>query len=366
MQATTNSIQFRSFIGDLPISITHNLWTDTISGSFNEEKLYVVQTNPKVVERCLLMTTDPGDLVLDPTCGSGTTAYVAEQWGRRWITCDTSRVPLALARQRLLTATFDYYQINPVGGVAASRQSAAISPTETAALCRDAATGTLPNSPANGFVYRRKQNQKGEEVGGIVPHITLKSIAPNNEPPAEEVLVDRPEIVKGVVRVTGPFTFEATIPTAEGLDTEPDTPGMQGESHEQYVQRMLEVLRRAPVLRLPGNQTVTLKNIRPPAKTLALSAEAVLGFGPENGPLSQRLVREAWDEAGLIPTRAASDAIHIGYAAAHEMDFLLTWNCRHILNKMIERRLAAVCTAMGLSLPVLCTPSELMATYPEL
>jgi adenine-specific DNA-methyltransferase len=236
---------------------------------------------------------------------------VAEQWGRRWITCDTSRVPLALARQRLLTATFDYYQL------------------------KDEAHG-----PAGGFVYERRQNQKGEEVGGIVPHITLKSIA-NNEPPAEEVLVDRPEVVRNVVRVTGPFSFEATIPTAEGLDTEPETPGIQGEVHENYVQRMLEVLRRAPVLRLPGNQTVTLKHIRPPAKTLALSAEAAVDvgqafqpagsadfpvrspapatgkspepadrnvgptqpvailFGPENGPLSERLVREAWDEAGL-------------------------------------------------------------------
>ena len=110
------------------------------------------------------MTTDPGDLVLDPTCGSGTTAYVAEHWGRRWITIDTSRVPLALARQRLLTATFPYYEL------------------------RDP-----PDGPAAGFVYERKQNRKGEEVGGIVPHVTLESIA-NNEPPQEEVLVDRPEV----------------------------------------------------------------------------------------------------------------------------------------------------------------------------
>ena len=111
IQETTNSIQFRSFIDDFPISITHNIWTDTITGSFLEEKLYVVQTNPKIVERCVLMTTNPGDLVLDPTCGSGTTAYVAERWGRRWITIDTSRVPLALARQRLLTATYPWYEL---------------------------------------------------------------------------------------------------------------------------------------------------------------------------------------------------------------------------------------------------------------
>jgi adenine-specific DNA-methyltransferase len=290
------SLMYKRYLSDFVVSPIANIWDDTKMTGFSEEKLYVVQTAVKIIERCLLMTTDPGDLVLDPTCGSGTTAFVAEQWGRRWITCDTSRVPLALARQRLLTATFDYFKL------------------------KDESRG-----PAGGFVYERKQNQKGEEVGGIVPHITLKSIA-NNEPPAEEVLVDRPEVLRSVVRVTGPFSFEATIPTSEGLDTEPETPGIQGEPHENYVQRMLEVLRRAPVLRLPGNQTVTLKNIRPPAKTLTLSAEAIVEkpslanladdaskqpaltrdadavailFGPENGPLSERLVREAWDEAGL-------------------------------------------------------------------
>ena len=129
------------------------------------------------------MTTDPGDLVLDPTCGSGTTAYVAEQWGRRWITIDTSRVPLALARQRLLTATFPWYEL------------------------KDEARG-----PAGGFVYERKQNKKGEEVGGIVPHVTLKSIA-NNEPPAEEVLVDRPEVDSKHHARDRPVRVEATIPT---------------------------------------------------------------------------------------------------------------------------------------------------------
>jgi adenine-specific DNA-methyltransferase len=294
--AVGKTLAYVRFENDFPVTEFNNVWDDTTRSTFAAEKLYVVQTSEKVIQRCLLMSTDPGDLVLDPTCGSGTTAFVAEQWGRRWITCDTSRVPLALARQRLLTATFDYYKL------------------------KDEQRG-----PAGGFVYERRQNQKGEEVGGIVPHTTLGSIA-HNEPPTEEVLVDRPEPAKGVVRVTGPFSFEATIPTAEGLDTEPETPGIQGEAHENYVQRMLEVLRRAPVLRLPGNQTVTLKNIRPPAKTLALSAEAVVDkpslanladdasrqpalardtdavailFGPENGPLSERLVREAWDEAGL-------------------------------------------------------------------
>ena len=136
----------------------------------------------------MLMTTDPGDLVLDITCGSGTTAVVAEQWGRRWITCDTSRVPLALARQRLLTATFPWYQ--------AERTA---------------------EGPAGGFVYERKQNRKGEEIGGLVPRITLKSIA-NDEEPEMVTLVDRPEVNKKITRVCGPFTVEATIQAAMSME----------------------------------------------------------------------------------------------------------------------------------------------------
>jgi len=280
LQPSGRTLFYRMFLDDFPCVAFNNVWTDT-QASFGD-KIYVVQTNVKVIHRCLLMTTDPGDLILDPTCGSGTTAFAAEQWGRRWITIDTSRVPLALARQRLLTASFDYYEL-----------------------------ADEKRGPAGGFVYKRKQNSKGEEVGGIVPHITLKSIA-NNEPPAEEVLVDRPEVQKGVVRVTGPFTVEATIAAAEGLDEKPLSPGIQSEDHRTHIERMIEVLRRAPVLRIPGNQTVTLKQVRPPAKTLSLSAEALIGgtngssgepvailFGPANGPLSERLVREAWDEAGL-------------------------------------------------------------------
>src|SRR6202040_1282557 len=98
-------------------AITNN-WTDLSVSGFGEAKIYVVQTLPTVIERCLLMTTDPGDLVFDPTCGGGTTAYVAERWGRRWITCDTSRVALSLAKQRFMTAVFDYYELaHPDEGV---------------------------------------------------------------------------------------------------------------------------------------------------------------------------------------------------------------------------------------------------------
>ncbi len=274
-----NSPRYVRYYDDFPIYPLTNRWTDTGISGFGDPKIYVVQTLNKVIARCLLMTTDPGDLVLDPTCGSGTTAYVSEQWGRRWITIDTSRVPLALARQRVLTAIFPYYELKePEQG------------------------------PAGGFVYKRKQNNKGEEVGGIVPHVTLRSIA-NNEPPAEEVLVDRPEPISSITRVSGPFCLEATIPTPvdwEGDSIEKAGAPETGE-HGSFIDRMLEVLRRSPVIHLDGGKTVELKGIRKPAKTLSLSAEALVTngndkpvailFGPENGAISEKLVYEAAREA---------------------------------------------------------------------
>ena len=154
------TVQYVRFLDDFPVIPFSNVWTDTGTGSFTEDKIYVVQTNTKVIERCLLMTTDPGDLVLDPTCGSGTTAYVAEQWGRRWITIDTSRVALALARARLMGARYPAYLL-------ADSREGQIKEAEI--------TRTTPSTqPAqgnirHGFVYER------------VPHITLKSIANNAE-----------------------------------------------------------------------------------------------------------------------------------------------------------------------------------------
>ena len=272
----------------------------------------MVQTNLKVAERCLQITTDPGDLVLDPTCGSGTTAYVAEQWGRRWITADVSRVPLALARQRLLTAVFDYYEL------------------------KDEAMG-----PAGGFVYKRKQNQKGEEVGGIVPHIMLKSIA-NNEPPAEEVLVDRPEKLSSITRVTGPFVVEATIPTPMTLEEPEEKPGGVREDQARFEDRMVEVLRKVKTLHLPGKRKLVFKNVRVPAKTLSLSAEAVVSgeessadelsgktvafvFGPENGAVSEVLVFEA-----------AREAYAKGYAHLFVVGFGIEPNARMLVEKCSE------------------------------
>jgi adenine-specific DNA-methyltransferase len=233
-----NTLRYVRYLADFALTRVDDYWHDTIISGFGAEKLYVVQTTTRVVERCMLMTTDPGDLVLDPTCGSGTTAYVAEQWGRRWITMDTSRVPLALARQRLLTASFPWYQLN------------------------DDTRG-----PASGFTYTRKQNARGEEVGGLVPHVTLKSIA-NDEPPTMEVLVDRPEEDCSVTRVTGPFAFEATIPTPidwEGDGEEDSAPGAS-EAHGNFVDRMLEVLRRSPRLQLGGSRVLEVDEVRAPGR----------------------------------------------------------------------------------------------------
>ena len=228
------------------------------------------------------MATDPGDLVLDPTCGSGTTAYVAEQWGRRWITIDTSRVPLALARQRLLTATFPWYEL------------------------KDETRG-----PAGGFVYKRKQNNKGEEVGGIVPHVTLEVYREQRAArrrsaggPAGERRPHYP--CDGCVLRGGDHSHARGLGMMAPMSHPRPTGGE--ESAATFAERMLEVLRKSPVLRLEGNKTVTLKNIRPPAKTLSLSAEALVGrtttpvalvFGPENGAVSERLVQEAAKEASL-------------------------------------------------------------------
>ena len=157
LQPLQTSLRWKYFFNDAPSEVITDIWLDTFAAS---EKTYVVQTSESVIQRCVLMTTDPGDLVLDPTCGSGTTAYVAEQWGRRWITIDTSRVALALARARIMGARYPYYLLadSPEG----QQQEAGI-------------TGTAPpNIPTHGnvqlgFVYER------------VPHITLKSIANNRE-----------------------------------------------------------------------------------------------------------------------------------------------------------------------------------------
>jgi adenine-specific DNA-methyltransferase len=289
-------------LSDSPVSALTNLWGDT---SAPRDKVYVVQTSTKVIQRCMLMTTDPGDLVLDPTGGGGTTAYVAEWWGRRWISIDTSRVPLTLTRQRLLTATYPYFRL------------------------LDEKRG-----PVAGFSYSSRTK-------GVVRYLTRGSVA-GDETPGEVICVDRPDPDNTIVRVTGAFTLEATIPTPvdwEGDDV-PDTGEAGAQAYASFIDRMLEVLRRSPVLHVGGGKTVTLRNVRPPARTLSLSAEAVvvngderpvaLLFGPENGGVTQRAVHEALKEASLK-----------GYAHLYVIGFAIQADARLLIEKAAEMGLPA-------------------------
>ena len=274
------------YADDYPVMEITNQWTNTQGAS---GKAYVVQTSDKIIQRCILMTTDPGDLVFDPTCGSGTSAFVAEQWGRRWITCDTSRVALTLAKQRLMTASYDYYQLaHPAEGV------------------------------GSGFEYKR------------VPHITLGSIA-NNEPSAMETLYDQPIKDTKKTRITGPFTVEAVpAPTVQPLDAittpEPaaadETIVRSGETLRQSEWRD-ELLKSG--IRGKGGQHISFSRIETlPCRYLHADAEtkpddsgadgvkdvntastsrrAVISFGPEHAPLEQRQVENAVQEAQtLVP-----------------------------------------------------------------
>lgn len=276
LHAPRKTLQYIAYWDDFPVSSLTNFWTDTVG---ELSKSYIVQTATKIIQRCMLMTTDPGDLVLDPTCGSGTTAYTAEQWGRRWITIDASRVPLALARQRLLTATYPYYQL------------------------KDKQRG-----PAGGFEYARRQDKKGKEVGGIVPHVTLKSIA-NNEPAKEEVLVDKPEAESNVTRITGPFCVEAVLPTPlspEADSVKEPSPSTDYHDGDNHIERMIKVLQLSPVITQQDKKAFQLDKVRAISRGLELHAEAensdngktiAVVFGPDNGAISERAVVEAGKEA---------------------------------------------------------------------
>ena len=188
VEVPSNNPRFVLFADDFPMQDINNLWADT-AGASNIE--YVVQTSEKVIQRCILMCSDPGDLVLDPTCGGGTTAFVAEQWGRRWITIDTSRIALNIAKKRLTTALFPYYKT--------------FDDSENPNIRR-------------GFVYKK------------VPHITLKALA-NDLPFDEETLYDQPEEDKKRIRVSGPFTVE----TLQSLDvSSPESLNDKQNDYDEY------------------------------------------------------------------------------------------------------------------------------------
>ena len=286
-----SSLMWKKYEDEVPGRRINNIWSAPMS---EKNKRYVVQTDTKPVQRCILMTSDPGDLVLDPTCGGGTTAYVAEQWGRRWITCDTSRVAIAIARQRLATANFDYYELaHPGEGV------------------------------GSGFRYER------------VPSVSARTLG-YGEPAAETVLYDRPKIDRRKARVSGPFTVEAVpAPAARPLDEAgagagaDETPPPEPAPADASVARSGETVRQADWrdellktgVRGRSGRRIGFARLEPLPGARALHAvgqtapgggeddaefapEAVAAsFGPDHAPLEQRQVAQALEEAQTLVPR---------------------------------------------------------------
>lgn len=259
LEAYGSTLAFRRFTDDFPYFPRTNLWTDTARGGYGEDQLYVVQTGTKVIERCMLMCTDPGDLVLDPTCGSGTTAFVGEQWGRRWITIDTSRVALTLARQRIMGAKYPWYLLSDTTEGHKKEQSltAHVLPRQD-----------FTNDIRHGFVYERVQ------------HITLKSIA-NNPDIVEgmsreeidaaikrhadfELLYDKPYEDKKKVRVAGPFTVESLSPHRSLAGSDGSASESRGEieaakdaDSQSFEQSILDNLAKAGIQNGRRNERIT-------------------------------------------------------------------------------------------------------------
>ena len=283
-----DSLRWKKYEDEVPGRRINNIWPAQM---FPREKRFVVETSSKVVQRCLLMTTDPGDLVFDPTCGSGTTAYVAEQWGRRWITCDTSRVALALARGRVMTAVYNFYELaHPPEGV------------------------------GSGFKYK------------TVPNVSPSILA--NEAPSSAITVyDQPLVDKTKTRVAGPFTVEAvpapTVKPLEEIEVSAPLPADEsvtrtGETHRQGDWRD-ELFKTG--IRGKAGQRISFSRLEPSPGTRWIHADGdtrpddsgaegihesgtaynseriVISFGPHDAPLEQRQIELAIEEAQkLVPT----------------------------------------------------------------
>ncbi len=299
-----NTPRVKVYFEDFPVVVVNNIWEGV---KFSENKVYVVQTNTEIIQRCILMTTDPGDLVLDPTCGSGTTAYVAEQWGRRWITVDTSRVALALARTRLMSAKLPYYLLaDSPEGINKERDVTGINPP----------AHKTENDVRKGFVYKR------------VPHVTLKSIANNPDikesvshkeideaiarHAESETLYDQPYEDKKRVRVTGPFTVESLSPH-RFISLDEERPATEKSAHQdadssQFETMILEHLKKAGVQNTVKNERLKFDRLESYASQyLQATGEytdkdgktrrVAVCIGPQYGTVGPDLVKDAAKEA---------------------------------------------------------------------
>jgi adenine-specific DNA-methyltransferase len=274
---TSEGFGYKFYLSDYPVIEITNFWEDT-AGKV-PDMIYTVQTNTKLVQRCILMTSDPGDLVFDPTCGSGTTAFVAEQWGRRWITCDTSRVALSLARQRIMTSIFPFYTL------------------------QDEVAGVKSN-----FIYKEE------------PHITLTSIA-QDEPPETISRFDMPNKDTSRIRVSGPFTVEGipqhSVSEFEAVNYETElqqaggqeTPAPKKIDAATHIQTLTELLRKDGVT-FPKGKTMKFENLTPVSGSSHIHAEGepvkangikrvAISFGPAHGPVTVRQVEGGIREANV-------------------------------------------------------------------
>jgi adenine-specific DNA-methyltransferase len=303
LQVTSGgTLRYRRFADDFGFAPVGNLWND-ISGavqSRTDPKIYVVQSSTELVQRCLLMSTDPGDLVLDPTCGSGTTAYSAEEWGRRWITVDTSRVALALARTRIMAARYKYYLLEDSVDGAAKEQELTGQPHGRSGYSGDV---------RQGFVCKR------------VPHIMLSSITRTDRISSEmsleqiertvaqsaeqEILLDQPYVDPLRVRVSGRFTVESLSPH-RNLDNDG---GVSDGGQESFVTTILENLRTAGVQNTFKGERLEFDSLEPLPSNGSLQASGTMtesdggvrtvavAIGPEHGTVSPDMVKDAAREA---------------------------------------------------------------------
>ena len=284
IESTSNgTLRYVRYYNDFPAQLLTNLWSD-VSSNLGTDKIYVVQSALKPIQRCILMTTDPGDLVLDPTCGSGTTAYVAEQWGRRWITIDTSRIALNIAKRRLMTAVLPYYILHDEEG----------------------------GNVRQGFKYK------------TVPHITLKALA-NDLPFDEEILYDQPEEDKKRIRVSGPFTVE----TLQSLDIiEPKDVDDREDTEEDdslFIRRVFDHLQSGGIKNGAKEQKAVMHGMETVVNpylnargyyTDDEGRERLVYFliGPKYGTVSKQQVNKATQEMIARQSEGASWLVILGFS----------------------------------------------------
>lgn len=341
---STTGLYYVRFLNDFRVSPMSNRWEDTGIAGYASDKKFVVETNTKVIERCILMTTDPGDLTLDPTCGSGTAAYSAEKWGRRWITCDTSRVALTIARQKLLTARYDYHELkDSERGVSGGFEYETVPHVTLESIAKNTEIDAIAAkydqeieaalAELNKVIKEKwkeweapRESEKGWPKAALAAHERFWALRHSKREEidgsiqrnaAQETLYEKPKVRRGVIRVSGPFTVEA-IP-APALEDPSQTPVAQFEQDEararvsdpagDYRTTMISLLKQQGGVIFPGGKKMTLQNPRP-LNLGMLHAEAETGqngkslriaisFGPQYGPVTAAQVQETIPTAQL-------------------------------------------------------------------